>query len=325
MASPASEELVPLAEATKITRLDSHVYGANLASAWCVGSVPNGGYVASVILRAASLHLAGRGQPDTISAHYEYVNRTEIGPAVLTIEEVKLGRTMSTVHVTLHQHDLQPAPPWLTARSRKNVLAYVTNTRLSLEEGLTLATGWSPTPPPPPVDFGLLALGRDPHWARREERLGVSRFGSFVRAHNNLEYYSPRGATRRGVADMWVRLRAGERFTSHGLGYLADAYPMVVEGWRPLPGEEQTPFRSDEMLWYPTLSLNLDVKRALPEEGAEWLFVRSSAKVIQNGRLDLEVIILDQHQNVVALSNHVNIIVSAERSLKERSHAKGKI
>lgn len=325
MTSPASEEQVPLAKATGITRLDSHVYGANLVSAWCVGTVPNGGYVASVILRAASLHLAGRGQPDTISAHYEYVNRTEIGPAVLIIEEVKLGRTMSTVHVSLYQHDVQPAAPWFTAHSRKNVLAYVTNTHFSLEKGLTLATGWSLTPPTKPVDFGLLVLGRDPHWARREERLGAERFTSYVRAHNNLEYYSPREGTRRGVADMWLRLKAGERFTNHCLGYLADAYSMVVEGWRPLPDEEQTPFRSDEMLWYPTLSLNLDVKRALPEEGAEWLFVRSSAKVIQNGRLDLEVIILDQHHNVVALGNHVTIIVSAERSLKERSHAKGKI
>lgn len=330
MAAPLSEELVPLAEATKITRLDSNVYGANLVSAWCVGSVPNGGYVASVILRAVSLHLAERGQPDTISAHFEYVRRTEIGPAVLVIEEVKLGQTMSTVHVILHQHDVQlAAAPWFTARSRRNVLAYVTNTRLSLEKGLTLATGWSATPPPAPVsDFGLLARDRDPHWVRRRAPLGA-RFTSFVRTHNNLEHYVPRegtGTPRCGVVDLWLRLKGtGQRFTTHDLGYVADAYPMVVEGWRPHCDEEQTPFRSDETFWYPTLSLNLDVKRVLPEEGAEWLFVRSSAKVIQNGRLDLEVIILDQHQNVVALSNHVNIIVSAERSLKERSHTKGKI
>ncbi|KAL2284621.1 hypothetical protein FJTKL_08721 [Diaporthe vaccinii] len=294
------------------------------------GSVPNGGYVASVILRAVSLHLAERGQPDTISAHFEYVRRTEIGPAVLVIEEVKLGQTMSTVQVIFHQHDVQlAAAPWFTARSRRNVLAYVTNTGLSLEKGLTLATGWSATPPPRPVsDFGLLARDRDPHWVRRRAPLDA-RFTSFVRTHNNLEHYVPRegtGTPRRGVVDLWLRLKGtGQRFTNHDLGYVADAYPMVVQGWRPRHDEAQTPFRSDETFWYPTLSLNLDVKRVLPEEGAEWLFVRPSAKVIQNGRLDLGVVILDQHHNVVALSNHVNIIVSAERSLMERSHAKGKI
>lgn len=26
--------------------------------------------------------------------------------------------------------------------------------------------------------------------------------------------------------------------------------------------------------WYPTLLLNIDVKKSLPEEGCEWLFVR---------------------------------------------------
>lgn len=237
---------------------------------------------------------------------------------------------MSTVHVTLRQHDVQLAEaPWFTARSRRNVLAYVTNTRLSLEKGLTLASGWSVTPPPKPVtDFGLLALDRDPHWVHNKAPVGA-RFTSYVRTHNNLEHYLPRegaGTPRRGVVDVWLRLKGtGQRFMNHDLGYVADSYPMIVEGWRPRANEEQTPFRSDEIFWYPTLSLNLDVKRALPEEGAEWLFVRASAKVIQNGRLDLEVIILDQHQNVVALSSHVNFIVPAERSLKERSHAKGKI
>lgn len=290
------------------------------------GTVPNGGYVASVILRAVSLHLAERGQPDTISAHFEYVNATEVGPAVLVIEDVKLGRATSTVHVTLHQHDVNlAAAPWLTARSRRNVLAYVTNTRISLERGLTLDSGWAMMPPPRPVDLSLLEKGRDPHWVRKENLLGA-RFISYVRTHNNIEHYVPRAGTRRGAVDLWLRLKGeGQRFTNHDLGYVADAYPMVVEGWRPRPDEEQAPFRTDEIFWYPTLSLNLDVKRALPEQGAEWLFVRSSAKVVQNGRLDLEVIILDEHQNVVAISNHVTMIVSAERSMKERSRAKGKI
>lgn len=279
-----------------------------------------------MILRAVSLHLAERGQPDTISAHFEYVNRTEIGPAVLVIEDIKLGRSTSTVHVTLHQYDVNlAASPWLTARSRKNVLAYVTNARLNLERGLTLDSGWAMMPAPKPVDLSLLELGRDLHWVRKENLLGA-RFTSYVRTHNNLEHYVLRAGARRGVMDLWLRLKGeGQRFTNHDLGYVADSYPMIVEGWRPGTDEEQTPFRTDQTFWYPTLSLNLDVKRALPEQGAEWLFVRSSAKVIQNGRLDLEVIILDQHQDVVALSNHVTMIVSAERSMKERSHAKGKM
>ncbi|GKT56673.1 thioesterase family protein [Colletotrichum tofieldiae] len=318
-----SDELVPFSEATKITRLHSNVYSASLVSGWCTGSVPNGGYVASVMLRAASLHLAERGQPDTISAHLEYVNRTEIGPAILVVDETKIGRNLSTVHVSLYQHDLLTSAPWFTSNSLKEVVGYVINTRLVAEKGLTLSTGWTMAPPIKPADFALLSLDKDPHWVKRAKL--NARATSFARAHNNLEHYVPREGTRRGIADLWLRLKSGENFTNTSLGYVADAYPTVVEAWRPKHDKEQTPFRSNEMFWYPTLALNLDVKKALPEEGAEWLFIRSMAKVIRNGRLDLEVIILDQSGDVVALSTHVNMVLSAERNLKERSHVTSKI
>ncbi|KAL0941380.1 thioesterase family protein [Colletotrichum truncatum] len=323
MTSTSVEQLLPFAEATRVTKLNSNVYGAKLASAWCIGSVPNGGYVASVILQAASLHLAARGQPDTISAHFEYVNRTEVGPAILVVDEVKLGRTLSTLHITLYQHDLQSSEPWIGSNSRKNVVAYLTNTSISLEKGLTLDSGWAMTPPLKPVNFTLLTLDNDPHWVMMGQK--TARSISFARAHHNVEHYVPREGVRRGMADMWLRLKGGQKFTNAALGYVADAYPTIIEGWRPRRDEEQTPFRSDEMFWYPTLTLNLDVKRGLPETGVEWLFIRTMAKVIRNGRLDLEVIVLDQDQNVVALSNHVNMVLSAERNLKERSHAKQKL
>lgn len=38
MASAPSHEMVPFADATKVTRLAPNVYGANLVSAWCIGS-----------------------------------------------------------------------------------------------------------------------------------------------------------------------------------------------------------------------------------------------------------------------------------------------
>ncbi|EXF79259.1 hypothetical protein CFIO01_05047 [Colletotrichum fioriniae PJ7] len=318
-----SEELVTFSSATTITKLGPNVYGANLVPSWCTGSVPNGGYVASVILRAASQHLTARGQPDSISAHFEYVNRTEIGPAILIVDEVKLGRNLSTLHVSLYQHDLQSSAPWFTSSSRKEVVAYLINTRLTVEKGLTLESGWAMTPPAKTANFSLLGQDKDPHWVRKLKL--NARATSYARAHNNLEYYVPREDSRRGIVDLWLRLKDGQRFTNASLGYVVDAYPTVIEAWRPKRDEEQTPFQSNEMFWYPTLALNLDVKKALPEDGAEWLFLRTMAKVIRNGRLDLEVIVLDQGGDVVALSTHVNMVLPAERNLKERSHSKAKI
>lgn len=74
--------------------------------------------------------------------------------------------------------------------------------------------------------------------------------------------------------------------------------------------------------WYPTLLLNLEVKKVLPPEGVEWLFVRVRPKQIKNGRMDLEVVILDEGDNIVALSQHVCLILDAARNMAERKDKK---
>lgn len=61
--------------------------------------------------------------------------------------------------------------------------------------------------------------------------------------------------------------------------------------------------------------LNLEIKKALPAEGMEWLFSRVGSKEIRNGRMDLEVTILDESGEIVALSTHVALIVGAERNM----------
>ena len=70
--------------------------------------------------------------------------------------------------------------------------------------------------------------------------------------------------------------------------------------------------------WYPTVLLNIDFKKPLPEEGVEWLFVRVNAKQIKNGRMDLEIVILDERGDIVALSHHVALALGAERNVAQR-------
>ena len=64
--------------------------------------------------------------------------------------------------------------------------------------------------------------------------------------------------------------------------------------------------------------LNLEIKKALPPEGVEFLFVRVQAQNIQNGRLDLRITILDEHGDLVALGHHVSLILNASRNTAER-------
>ena len=153
-------------------------------------------------------------------------------------------------------------------------------------------------------------------------------YASFRKASLNVHFYLPRkGQSEKSFADEWLRFPNGERFTMESLGYVADTWPQIVEAYRGgdgyFPGMEKPAGNRLPIFWYPTLLLNLEIKKVLPPEGVEWLFVRVSAKQIKNGRLDLEVVILDEGGDIVALSQHVTLVVGNERNRAERRHQGG--
>lgn len=147
------------------------------------------------------------------------------------------------------------------------------------------------------------------------------------------DFYFPRhGQRKRSSAEEWIRLDNGEKWTNTSLGYVCDMWPMPVEAFL----HDQNPYDvstieggKDKLkpakFWYPTLLLNLDVKKVLPEEGIEWLFVRVEAKQIKNGRMDLEIVILDEKGELVALSHHVAFALGTERNTAKRKTDSSKI
>ncbi|KAH6611703.1 thioesterase-like superfamily-domain-containing protein [Chaetomium sp. MPI-SDFR-AT-0129] len=328
----ADANVVSFSKATEVQRHGSHTYGVNLVDSFCIGTVPNGGYVTSCILRAAALHLAESGQKDVLNAHVQFLNRTEIGPAVIIIEDVKLGRQLSTLHATLYQHALLPEAPWITQGStRKEVAVYLTMSDLSKAKGVSLPTSFHNSLQeslPPRPDFAALKEDRDSNWVRHRFPGGSPL--SYARCLQNTVYHDPRGEQpNTAVLYKWVRLASGEKFTAASLGFVSDCWPYVVEAQRPSRKEaeererrgETLAFRPGTMFWYPTVVLNIELKKTLPEEGLEWLQMRVQSKQIKDGRFDLEVILLDEHGDLVALSNHVNLILGSERNTAERTKA----
>ncbi|KAK0728861.1 thioesterase-like superfamily-domain-containing protein [Lasiosphaeria miniovina] len=334
MAQPTS--LTPFSLASRVERLDSHTYKANLVDGYCIGTVPNGGYVASCLVRAASIHLAARGQTDTLTAHFEFLNRTEVGPAIIVVDDVKPGRQLSTVHVTLYQHALLPQYPWITpGTTRKEIAAYMTMADLQKEQGISLPTGWTlsqPSAPPPTPDFAALRRGHDAHWEPLVFLPG--NVLAYTRCLQNCAYYAPRGGQpSKSTIDLWVRLASGEPFTNASLAYVADCWPYVVEAYRPskedaaaaaAAANSPLPFPQDSVFWYPTVVLNLDQKKTLPAKGLDWLRLRVQTKQIRNGRLDLEVVVMDADGELVALSQHVALILDSARNTGERKTKTGK-
>ncbi|KAL8829859.1 MAG: hypothetical protein Q9191_001771 [Dirinaria sp. TL-2023a] len=335
--------MASFAEATAVKAIDSRTYSVCFHDAWAIGSVPHGGIVTSNILAVAKLHfattLASYNQPHSITLHLEFLRRTSIGPAIVTIQNVKLGRRTSTVHVVLTQQ------PFLRRSSDDRgetpttcIVGYITQSNITRESGISLSTNWTLSPPAAPLSsIAALRTDQDPHWALQQHH----RFPKFRKAHLHVKTYLPRkGQVKKSVVDEWLCFsRDGARFTQESLGYVADTFPQLAEhGYAAAEVEAglhggQTRGQKDgsrdvEMnikpaeknqaatFWYPTILLNLDVKKALPEEGVEFLFVRVMSKQIRNGRLDLEVIILDESGELVATSTHVVLVMGSERNIK---------
>ena len=274
----------------------------------------------ATLLRAAAAHLARTPstahQLHTMTAQALFARRAAAGPARVHVRTARPGGATSTVHVALRQG------------GRDLVLAYLTQADLRAERGVGFPTGWALRPPPLPADVRRLKDGGDENWAEQTDMP----FAGFRRASQRVRFWFPRGGQRaRGSNDQWMCLRENAgRFDNAALGFVADMFPQVVEGFN----EEEDPYLVREKgvveklktdgrrwarYWYPTVTMNLDVKKALPEEGAEFLFCRTSAKMIRNGRLDLEVVVLDEGGDLVAISNHVVMVLSAGRNLAARS------
>jgi hypothetical protein len=113
-----------------------------------------------------------------------------------------------------------------------------------------------------------------------------------------------------GVREQWVRWlpEVGTTFSLSSLAYLADAF-------RPLPEAYGVSGH-----WFPTLSYGMEVKRGPPPgtEGWEWLFLRIEIGECIAGRYDMVVLIADGEGNVVAVSRHTALIISAERNYQGR-------
>ncbi|GAW20056.1 hypothetical protein ANO14919_095500 [Xylariales sp. No.14919] len=317
--------MVPtFAKATEVKATGSHTYSADFPSEWCIGSVTHGGVVTATLLRVAATHfsttLAKQKQPHTITLHAEFLRRTHAGHADFIVKDMKLGRQTSTIHISLIQD------------GREEVVAYLTNTNMISESGLTLQTGWSPNPPlpAPPTDFAKLAAeGEDANWVLVKDLP----FPKLRKAVNRVRMHVPRnGQVQANVIDEWMRFESGERFPMEGIGFVSDMWPQMIEGLvrrqQEADGKKPPEKKGDgeaAWLWYPTLTLNLDIKKAFPPEGVEWLHVRVHSKRIKNGRYDYEIVIFDETGDMVALSHHVAMVLDGSRNTAKRSESKSKI
>jgi acyl-CoA thioesterase len=247
-------------------------YEARLDSQWTVTGRPNGGYLLAVLARAAGQALDDVGHPHPLAASAHFLDGAAVGPATVTIDRLRTGRTISQVRARLEQD------------GRQCMEALLTMGRLHPAAG----PYWSGEPPvriPAPADCVRIPA-QPPGLDFRIDMLDAIELR-----------LDPVGlGYTRGRPDQSGELRGWLRFIDEmppdpvSLLYVADALPPATLTIHPSG-------------WVPTLELTVYV-RALPAPGP--LRVRQRARLVQvspgsaGGLVDQACDIWDSRDRLVA-------------------------
>jgi len=308
--------------------------------------------VTSAFLIVARTHMSlthgKRAAPHPINLHLEFLRRTSVGPALFTVKDVKIGSRISNLHIVLSQKTDAANDE---GDYQDEAQGYITMSNIASETGLSLDTQYQLYPAALPADFSVLSSqGQDENYTHRSK----DPFPLFRRAAQNIQMFLVQPSKRpspdksigrhRAMQDQWVRFTPQTpsldpsrkiigRWTNDALGFVVDMFPQIVESYvNPLVEEAAIGQHSQKEMqqflqsneprakyWYPTLALNLDIKKSLPEEGVEWLFVRVKAKMIKNGRFDLDIEVWDEQGDLVASSVHASLVMDASRNTTRKT------
>ena len=196
------------------------------------------------------------------------------------------------------------------------------NTNIDVEQGLSLPTDFTLTPSIPVVDLSRLLYDADPQWLSWTYPWSPQ---SYLKAATHIRWFSPvNGAQHPSIIDLWFTpIPSTDSFTKEMLGSIIDHWAEVLENYRsdsPFTSQRlaDATFASDDTVGtdptappfrYVTLSVGFEMKKVLPPMGVQWLFLRAQIKKIQNGRLDAEIIVLDEKLELVAISHQISRIV----------------
>lgn len=229
----------------------------------------------------------------------------------MLVEDIKLGSRVSLIHVTLHQE------------GRLTVAGYLTVSDEFSETGISIPANPDnlgvPLSSPPVVENN-----RQSEWNKV-----MIPHPEFRRASSRVELYKRYDNGSVPGDGQWARLRPEgpngsiENWTMESVAFLCDILPTVLGRLERTVQEDRK--RADKStqepvpVWFPTLALNIDFKRCELGEGHEWLYSHICIKSVQNGRMDVEVVIFDAAGKLVAVATQVALIMSSERNPVRRN------
>ena len=261
-------------EDTALTEVAPGRFAGQVSARWNVGSVPNGGYLLALALRAVGAVVPGR---DPLSATAHYLRPAVPGPLELLVEKVKEGRTIATAEAKLVQ-------------SGKEIARVLTSVG-TLDPSLGPRFVDALPPPMPPLEAALARPAGAPkiELARRFEQ----RFDpDTVRWATGAE--PTPGRTEHALIRAYQRFVDGRPPDLLSLPLFADSLPPPV-------------FAVVAAGWVPTIELTVHL-RARPVDG--WLRSQFQSRFVFGGLLEEDGEIWDASGQLVALSRQLAAVPS---------------
>ncbi|KAK2612553.1 hypothetical protein QQS21_001491 [Conoideocrella luteorostrata] len=316
-----------------LKKTSSNTYSASWHSDWTLGNTLNGGCIAAVIHHAFATHImtddsiVARNQPHVLSLKLEFLRSCEKSDSSITIEPLKIGKSLSTFEVRLVQG------------GKLRVLAQAKSINFDKVHGPTAATDWRLYPDPPPKpNFGrVLAQQPDENWVP-----GLVQGELIPLTGRKLGLFPRVGFPINGVCDAWNGFLGDERMDATYLALMTDMIPSMsdtllrnggpydahvfhaeMERWAKLnPGIPcvMTNSIADAMKatsFVYTNALSIEYKRKIPEGGLRWVFTRAATKMLRNGVMDIEVSLCDEEEEVLAIAHHQDLILGVDGKFRD--------
>lgn len=309
-------------------------YTASWDTDWTVASTLHGGCIAAVIHHTATTHLRTdpqfRHQPHILNLHLDFLRSCERRDSVITITPLKIGAVVSTLELRLSQND----------QLKLIALATATNFDKPLGPSVPTSESWSgllpPLPKPTPDFERVLAQKAESNWvpARLEGEI-IPMTSRILGLYPRDKFVAP------GICDSWHGFLGDERITDTYLAFMTDMVPSMSDTLMRNGGlYDANVFRDEAEKWASenpgrtclfsntaaqaaksttinqTVTLDVEFKKNLPEEGLRFVLVRTVAKMLSGGRMDIDVTICNEDMELICLARQVILVLEAGRKFK---------
>ncbi|KAK5173432.1 uncharacterized protein LTR77_002113 [Saxophila tyrrhenica] len=312
--------------ALKIERQRPNAYTAKIGQDQRFGEFLHGGFAASLLVYTALEHakttLGKTKEQQVISCQAQYLKPVNKSELQLQVEHLRVGKANASLRVVLSQ------------KGSPSVTGDVNLVDATANRGVTADVAFSLNPPHQPADLTKLESNTDPNWVLYHLPYSEKSQGQPL-SHWNL-FFTRSGPVNPRLHDMWCTLNnPNARITNAILPTLADSYlrqadnftpnsdfsysAVVARAERSVAGD----IRQDDLdktvtrFWTATQSLSLEIVKQLPKEGVKWMLMRAEAKAIQDGRLIVEVTLMNEKMELVGYGKGVDILIPAQRWVEE--------